>query len=108
LTGVWFESDSDALNDDSRATLGRVARSLQEHESVRVEVGAHTDSTGNADYNMGLSLRRAEAVRNHLIAQGVDPDRLVARGYGETRPLVDNVTEAGRSRNRRVELKQLD
>jgi outer membrane protein OmpA-like peptidoglycan-associated protein len=108
LTGVWFESDSAALNSVSRTALDRVARSLRDHEAVRVEIGAHTDSSGADAYNMDLSVRRAEAVRTYLIGQGVDPDRLVARGFGETRPITDNATEDGRSRNRRVDLKVVE
>jgi len=64
----------------------------------------HTDSIGTEEYNMGLSQRRADAVRNAMIKLGVAPERLVARGYGESKPIATNSTEEGRAENRRVEL----
>ena len=108
LEDVNFEFNSDELTDLSETILDDVARSLTRVKDVRVEVGGHTDSVGNDAYNMGLSQRRAESVRNYLIGQGVDGARLEARGYGETAPVADNETEAGRAGNRRVELKKID
>lgn len=108
LKGVEFETNRAMLTADSRAVLDRIALSLRDHPTVRVEIGGHTDSTGRDEYNLQLSARRAEAVRAYLVRQGVGPDRLVARGYGETRPIADNATAEGRSRNRRVELKRIE
>jgi outer membrane protein OmpA-like peptidoglycan-associated protein len=75
---------------------------------VRVEIGGHTDNTGNAASNMRLSLARAQAVRNYFIGKGIAADRLTARGYGSTQPVANNATVAGRAENRRVELKKID
>jgi OOP family OmpA-OmpF porin len=108
LKGVRFETDGATLTADSRSVLDRVARSLRDHPAIRVEIGGHTDSTGRDEYNLQLSTRRAEAVRTYLVRQGIGADRLVARGYGETRPIADNATADGRARNRRVELKRIE
>jgi outer membrane protein OmpA-like peptidoglycan-associated protein len=67
-------------------------------------IEGHTDSTGSADYNLGLSLRRAESIRDALIASGVGEERLLAAGYGSRFPVADNETDEGRARNRRVEI----
>jgi OOP family OmpA-OmpF porin len=68
-----------------------------------LEVAGHTDQRASAEYNEKLSRRRADAVRDYLIGKGVSADRLSAAGYGETKPVADNNTEAGRQQNRRVE-----
>ena len=73
-----------------------------------MEIGGHTDSTGEDAYNMGLSQRRAESVRSYLVSKGVKASRLEAKGYGETKPVASNDTNEGRAKNRRVELKKLD
>lgn len=108
LEGVNFETDSATLTPDSHATLDRVAESLRDSPDVRVEIAGHTDSSGSESHNLDLSKARAESVRDYLASRGVDSSRLVARGYGQTRPIDDNATEAGRARNRRVELTQID
>ena len=88
--------------------LDLVARSLLDWPSVRVEIAGHTDAVGSEASNQRLSQQRAGAVRDWLVARGVDPGRLVARGYGESEPIDDNDTPGGRARNRRVELRRLD
>jgi outer membrane protein OmpA-like peptidoglycan-associated protein len=77
---------------------------LKEWGDVKVEVAGHTCNIGTDEYNMGLSQRRADAVRNYLISQGIPADRLTAKGYGESQPTADNSTREGRVQNRRVEL----
>ena len=108
LEGVNFEVNKAVLTPESRTVLDRVAQSLKEWTSVRVEVAGHTDSTGADDYNQNLSLLRAGAVRDYLISKGVPAAQLESRGYGESRPIADNNTNAGRGKNRRVELERLD
>lgn len=108
LEGVTFITDSAELTGESRETLDRTAASLRTWREVRVEVGGHTDSVADDAYNMELSQRRAETVRSYLIRSGISARRLQARGYGETRPISSNETEAGRARNRRVELTRID
>ncbi len=108
LEGVVFENDSATLAPQSAATLDSVAASLRAWTEVRVEVEGHTDSKGSESYNLKLSQRRAESVRDYLAAHGVDASRLEAKGYGESEPIADNKTEDGRAHNRRVELKKLN
>ncbi len=107
LEGVTFENDSAQLKPESAATLDSVAASLVASPDVRVEVQGHTDSTGSDAYNLKLSQRRAEAVRDYLVSKGVPAARLEAKGYGESQPIAKNDTGEGRARNRRVELKKL-
>ena len=106
LEGVTFDYDSDHLTAAAQEVLNRVAESLREWPEIRVEVAGHTDSKGGDAYNLKLSQRRAEAVRAHLASRGVDAARMTAHGYGETEPVADNKSDAGRAKNRRVELKK--
>jgi len=108
LKGVHFEFDGAALTLDSMAVLDRVVRSLQDWPDLRVEVGGHTDAAGPEEYNLSLSIKRAESVRDYFVSQGIDPGRLVVRGYGESQPIAGNSTEEGRAKNRRSELKELE
>jgi outer membrane protein OmpA-like peptidoglycan-associated protein len=108
LRGVNFEPWKDDLLPASTMVLDEVARQLVESPEVKVEIGGHTDSRGTPSRNLRLSLARAETVRAYLIMKGVDGDRLVARGYGLSKPITSNTTAAGRAMNRRVELRRLD
>ena len=74
---------------------------------ARLEVAGHTDSVGDASVNMKLSQRRSDAVRKYLVQSGVSPDKIVARGYGETQPIADNTSDEGRDTNRRIEFRVL-
>lgn len=103
LLGVSFEFNSDRLTANAKDILDETVQALQGQPDLSVELSGHTDNLGSADYNQQLSQQRAEAVRTYLIEQGIDPQRLVARGYGEARPIRSNRTEVGRERNRRVE-----
>lgn len=107
LEGVNFEFDSAKLTSDSYETLDRVAASLKEWSEIEVEVGGHTDSEGDDEYNRKLSQERAQAVRDYLVSKGVSSSRLTAKGYGESHPVADNGTAEGRAKNRRVELTKL-
>jgi outer membrane protein OmpA-like peptidoglycan-associated protein len=101
---VNFATDSAEILPDSHPLLSEIADALLRHPEIRlVEIQGHTDNNGDDAYNMDLSQRRADSVRQWLIGAGVEPGRLVARGYGETRPLVPNITAANRARNRRVQ-----
>ena len=107
VTNINFDFDSSKIRDDSRGKLARVIDTLKENPGIRVRVEGHADSTGPADYNQALSLRRAEAVRKYLVDRGVSITRLSVVGKGETEPLVSNSTRAGRAVNRRVEFKAI-
>jgi len=104
LHGVNFRYDSDELTPESRQILDSVASTLRERPQQALEVGGHASAEGTGSYNQDLSTRRARAVRDYLVEQGVDPAMLSYRGYGESRPLAPNITEPGRILNRRVEL----
>jgi OOP family OmpA-OmpF porin len=108
LGGVNFAFDSAQLTPESRTVLDSVAAGLAEHPRLRVEMQGHTDSVGSEAYNMSLSQRRADAVRNYVISRGVPAAQVEARGYGESRPVADNRTAEGRARNRRVDMRVLD
>src|SRR3974390_985554 len=104
LNVINFASASAQIPADSTDYLNRVALAIKAAPSGTVlEVGGHTDNTGDAASNMALSQQRAESVRAYLIQQGVDGNALVAKGYGDTRPVATNDTEEGKVRKRRIE-----
>jgi len=105
LKGVYFATNSADLTAASTATLNHAVATLKKRSDIRVEVAAHTDSRGDDAYNMGLSSRRAKSVLNYLVSHGIAASRLSSHGYGETKPVADNATAAGRAKNRRVELR---
>lgn len=105
LRGVKFEFNSARLTANAQLILDSIARTISHYSDVNAEVAGYTDSLGPEAYNQSLSERRAEAVRAYLIKQGIAGNRLTAAGYGETDPMAPNDTEAGRERNRRVELR---
>jgi OOP family OmpA-OmpF porin len=105
LRGVNFAFDSAEIDGASSVVLDAAADQLNECRNVSVMVEGNTDSIGTDAYNQGLSERRAESVRSHLIGRGVSASRLTAVGYGESRPIASNDTDEGRALNRRVELK---
>lgn len=104
LKGVKFEFDSDRLTAEAQRILDEVAVTLQAYPKVNVEVEGHTDNIGSEAYNLGLSERRAIAVKKYLADRSVPEKRMTPVGYGETRPIETNETEEGRENNRRVEL----
>ncbi|MBT8098905.1 MAG: OmpA family protein, partial [Gammaproteobacteria bacterium] len=108
LPGVNFETNSDRLLPGADAVLREAAATLQKNPDLIVEVAGHTDSAGAANYNQGLSERRAFTVRDYLINAGAPENNLSARGYGEANPIADNATAEGRARNRRVELRIIE
>ncbi len=102
LQGVSFEFGSDRLTANARDILQQAASALRGQPDLTVELAGHTDNRGSAEFNRRLSQQRAESVRSYLIELGIAPERLIARGYGESMPIQDNSTEEGRERNRRV------
>ena len=101
---LLFAVDSATLRPDLTRDLNAVAASLLKYPNSRVEVIGHTDNTGAAAYNQDLSLRRATAVTSVLRSAGVPAGRLAAYGRGEDQPVASNLNEAGRAKNRRVEI----
>jgi outer membrane protein OmpA-like peptidoglycan-associated protein len=106
--GVNFWHASADLTEKAKEILERVIEILIQNPDLQLEIQAHTDSKGTAEVNQILSDARADSVRNYLIENGIDGARLVARGYGETRPKVHNDTVVGRAENRRVEFRLTD
>ena len=107
LEGINFAFDSDKILPESEKVLNQALESMREHEEVVVEISGHTDNVGSDSYNQNLSERRANSVRNWMIAHGIDAGRMTAVGYGESRPIDTNETEDGRLRNRRIEFKRI-
>lgn len=101
---VLFDFDSDVVRPDAAGTLAEVVGVIEAYAPRPVRIEGHTDSIASEAYNQDLSERRAKAVRNWLEAHGVASRRLSTRGYGETKPVADNGSAAGRQRNRRVEI----
>ncbi|WP_375171444.1 OmpA family protein [Marinobacter sp.] len=103
LLGVSFDTNSDRLTANARDILATTAEGLNGQPDLTVEIAGHTDSVGDADYNLRLSRQRAQAVKDYLVELGVPEDQLSAQGYGETSPIQSNDNREGRERNRRVE-----
>lgn len=104
LRGVNFKTASAELLEESYYVLEQVYNSLEAYPEVKVEIGGHTDDQGSNAYNLALSYDRAKSVVAYLVMRGINPDRLVARGYGEDKPMVPNNSAEGRAKNRRVEV----
>ena len=101
---ITFKTGSAELSPSFPKVLDGVDLVLKKYEKTIIEVAGHTDNVGMAEYNQGLSERRAHTVTNYLVGKGVRPERTISMGAGETRPVAGNDTEAGRASNRRVEL----
>ncbi len=101
---IFFETGKATLLKKSFSALAAVTKNLKENESIRLEIEGHTDNTGAAKTNLILSQKRANAVLNYLVKNGIEKTRLSAKGFGSTKPLATNKTAAGRAQNRRVVL----
>ncbi|MCF8145244.1 MAG: OmpA family protein [Deltaproteobacteria bacterium] len=101
---INFASNSAVLDESASPVIREIVGMLKENPDLRVKVEGHTDSTGDAEANRRLSRDRAEAVVGALTGAGIAKERLMAAGHGASRPVADNATEAGRAKNRRVEL----
>ncbi|MFQ5596939.1 MAG: OmpA family protein [Nitrospiria bacterium] len=104
LEGVTFATDSAELISHSQQALNRVRNILNRHPELKIEIAGHADERGSRRYNLNLSQRRAEEVRNYLIGQGISASRMIAKGYGFDKPISDNALVQGRAANRRVEM----
>jgi len=104
-SNITFRTDSAQLSPDFLDIMHSVALVLIEYDKTIIEVMGHTDSTGSDAYNLELSRRRAAAVGNHLIGEGINPMRVLTDGFGESYPVASNDTSEGRGLNRRVELR---
>lgn len=100
---VYFDHDKDSLKPEFEAYLKNMARIVNSHTDLRIKIIGHTDSNGSDEYNIDLSARRAEVIRQFLIAQGVKPDKIVIEFRGEKDPATSNDTPDGKKLNRRVD-----
>jgi outer membrane protein OmpA-like peptidoglycan-associated protein len=105
IEGINFKTGSANILPGSFNVLDRAVQVLKEFTDIKLEIQGHTDNRGGAAYNRDLSQRRADAVRTYLVSRGIGAERLTAVGFGFDRPIADNSSESGRSRNRRTEFK---
>jgi OOP family OmpA-OmpF porin len=108
LKNVLFATNSATLLPSSYESLNELAEFMLLKTTLKIELAGHTDSDGNDGFNLSLSQKRADAVRNYLIKKGVQANRMTAVGYGETQPIADNNTEDGKQLNRRTEVRVLE
>lgn len=103
LNNIFFDTGKSELRPESGPELDRLVTTLNDQPKMTIEVRGHTDNTGSNALNEKLSQDRADAVREYFISKGIEPDRIGSKGFGETKPVSTNDTEAGRQQNRRVE-----
>jgi len=103
LNNIFFDYDKATLRKESFPELDRLVIIMNENPEMKIEIRGHTDNKGTNEYNIDLSMRRANTVREYLIEHGVDKNRVSAKGYGEEEPVATNDTDEGRQLNRRVE-----
>lgn len=103
MRNIFFESGSDQLSSASNAELGSIFHMMKENPDIVVQIDGHTDNIGGEKDNLLLSQNRAKAVMNELIKRGIPAKKILAKGFGESKPLTDNTTENGRQVNRRTE-----
>jgi outer membrane protein OmpA-like peptidoglycan-associated protein len=114
LNNIYFAYDKADINSDAAKELDKLAELLNDNPEIKIEMGSHTDSVASEAYNIDLSQRRAESTVNYLIRRGIDPKRLEAKGYGESKPIARNTNPdgtdnpRGRDRNRRTEFRILE
>ena len=107
LNNVFFDFDKWDLRPESNVELDRVVKLLMENPAIEIELSAHTDARGTDEYNFTLSDNRAKSCVEYIISKGISPSRIISKGYGESKPVVDNDTDENRQLNRRVEFKIL-
>ena len=100
---ILFAFSKSDLSDSAKMNLDKLATALTNYPNTNIEIQGHTDSRGTEEYNMGLSLRRANAVRDYLVSKGIDGSRMTVKGCGESAPAYTNDTPEGMAQNRRVE-----
>ncbi len=105
LKNIFFDVDKFELKEESKVELKKLIQFLTINPTVKIEIGGHTDNSGDASKNTTLSTNRAKAVLSYLVANGIKADRLTSKGYAATQPLADNQTAEGKAQNRRTEIK---
>lgn len=106
VNNIYFDYNKWSIKEESLVQLNSIARILEEHAEMKIEINAHTDNRGNDNYNMNLSKKRAASAKAYLIEKGINANRLISKGYGETQPLVDCKSSCDKEdyqKNRRIE-----
>ena len=105
LKNVFFDTDKSDLKPESEVELNRLVTLMQQNLKMKIEIGGHTDNTGNKEHNAVLSKNRAKSVFDYLVSKGIDSERMTYAGYGSDKPVETNDTPEGRALNRRTEFK---
>lgn len=108
INNIFFDFDKATLRNESYPELNRLLEFMNNYPNIRINIEGHTDSIGDEDYNQQLSERRADAVARFLRVNGINTDRLIVEGKGESDPIADNNTAEGRQQNRRVEFEIIE
>jgi OOP family OmpA-OmpF porin len=105
LNNVYFDVDKATIKPESYKQLDDLVELMKLKKGMEIEIAGHTDNTGSKEHNLELSQARAEAVKKYLVKKGIDPKRIVAKGYGDSEPIATNDTPEGRAKNRRIEVR---
>jgi outer membrane protein OmpA-like peptidoglycan-associated protein len=108
FSDAYFEFDDHRIGEASYPILDEVVNIMKRYPKLRLEIAAHTDNMGSFEYNMTLSQKRAQSIVDYLVSNGIEGERLLGKGYGESRPIASNTSEEGKMLNRRVEFIILD
>ena len=100
---ILFDFDSSKVKEGVKESLNTLGKALAENKDIKLKIDGHTDYIGTEQYNLNLSLKRANSIKNYLIGRGVSANNISIEGYGKQNPVANNSTEAGRAKNRRVE-----
>jgi outer membrane protein OmpA-like peptidoglycan-associated protein len=104
LKNIFFGNNETKLQPESEAELNKIITLLNENPNMKVQISGHTDNVGKKEANQLLSLNRAKSVVNYLIGKGININRLLPKGFGDTKPVASNDTDEGKSLNRRTEI----
>lgn len=107
IDDLYFETGTSVIKKGPHNNLDEVVTVMEKNPKLKVEVQGYADNRGSAEFNQSLSEKRAEAVRDYIVSKGIDKDRIKAKGYGSSNPVMSNDTAEGRAKNRRVELKPI-
>ena len=100
---ILFDFDSSKVKEGVKESLNTLGKALAENKDIKLKIDGHTDYIGTEQYNLNLSLKRANSIKNYLIEKGVSANNISIEGYGKQNPVANNSTKAGRAKNRRVE-----